>query len=159
MNAGMFSPDIQAFLRLLDRYEVRYVLVGGFAVIYHGHDRLTGDIDFLYGQDQANVQRLYDALVEFWEGPVPGLANAGELAEPHIVVQFGRPPNRIDLIGGIKGLDFAELWSRRVSAPLEGAGWTASLQIIGLRDLIQAKQIAGRSKDLDDLEHLLPLTR
>ena len=152
---GALHPDIQEFLRLLDLHDVRYLLIGGFAVIFHGHDRLTGDIDFLYAQDEDNAARLYAALVAFWDGSVPGVAAPAELSEPGIVVQFGRPPHRIDLIGGIRGLPFDELWSRRVCTPLEGQGWISRIQIIGLRDLIRAKQIAGRAKDLDDLLHLV----
>ncbi|MCJ7812709.1 hypothetical protein MUP95_05230, partial [bacterium] len=77
-----FSPDIQEFIRLLSKYTVEYVIVGGEAVIYYGYGRLTGDIDFFYPANRNNVKKLYQTLDAFWEGDIPGLQNADELLEP-----------------------------------------------------------------------------
>lgn len=79
MKADYFSPDTQEFLRLLHKHEVKYVIVGGEAVIYYGYPRLTGDVDFFYSSDDQNADLLFEALLEFWEGDVPGLDNAKEL--------------------------------------------------------------------------------
>lgn len=87
MKPLSFSRDLQEFLRLLANHDVRYELIGGTAVIYHGHTRLTGDVDFLFDCTEANARRLWQALLEFWRGSVPGLQAAEELMDPEIVVQ------------------------------------------------------------------------
>ncbi|MBK8100970.1 MAG: hypothetical protein IPK26_28135 [Planctomycetes bacterium] len=96
-----FSRDVEEFLRALGKHDVRYLLIGGSAVIYHRRARLTGDVDFLYDHGSDNVVRLWAALSEFWQGRVPGLQSADELRDPDVIVQFGRPPNRIDLIASL----------------------------------------------------------
>lgn len=128
-------------------------------MIHHGYPRLTGDVDFFYERTPANVRRLYAALREFWDGDVPALENADELLEPDLVVQFGRPPNRIDLIGTLGTVVFAEAFRRRVTEKLHLRSGSVALPIISLEDLIQSKRDAARHKDLDDLEHLLALKR
>ena len=102
MKRDHFSPDIQEFFRLLAEHQVRYLLIGGEAVIYHGYPRLTGDVGLHFQPSPENVRRLFKALLEFWSGDVPGIANAEELLEPELIIQFGRPPNRIDLISSLE---------------------------------------------------------
>jgi len=97
VRADHFSDDVQALIALFGQHRVRYLLVGGEAVIYHGHPRLTGGVDFWFDQTTDNASRLFAALREYWEGAVPGLADAAELMAPAVIVQFGRPPHRIDL--------------------------------------------------------------
>ena len=80
MKASHFSPDIQEFLFLLSIHKVKYVIVGGEAVIYYGFARLTGDIDFFYEPTANNVQLLYRSLDEFWQGSIPGIQSPSELA-------------------------------------------------------------------------------
>lgn len=152
MRADPFSPDMLDFLRVLDRHAVRYLLIGGYAVHFHGHVRFTADIDFAYGADPENAARLYAALHEFWGGDIPVVDSAAELTEAGMVFQFGRKPNRIDLLSLVAGIDFDEAWSRRVVEPIEGLG--LSVSIIALEDLRRSKAAAGRPKDLDDLENL-----
>jgi hypothetical protein len=151
------SPDFQAFIRLLHEHDVRYVVVGGEAVIHHGYPRLTGDIDFFYDRTPANCRRLFAALQEFWAGPVPAVDQAEDLCEPGVVVQFGRPPNRIDLINRLGTVSFGRAWRRRVVESMRAPSGTTPLYIIGLTDLVQSKRDAGRHKDLDDVEHLTAL--
>jgi len=148
------ARDIRELLRLLSRHRVRYLLVGGEAVIHHGYPRLTGDVDLFYEQTAANARRLFDALREFWNGDVPAVASAEELLEPDVVVQFGRPPNRIDLISRLGSVKFATAWRRRVVEKIGVAPRPIPLPIISLPDLIRSKREAGRHKDLDDVEHL-----
>src|SRR5699024_11508097 len=115
MKASHFSSDVQEFLFLLQQYEVKYVIIGGEAVIYYGNPRLTGDIDFYYQVSDKNVKALYNALLEFWDEDIPGSIGPVELAEPDAVIQFGVPPNRIDLLSSIECLDFDNVWrSKRV---------------------------------------------
>src|SRR5882757_7698691 len=109
-----FSPDIREFIRLLGTHRVRYVIVGGEAVIFHGHVRFTGDVDFFYADDAANATALFDALKGFWAGSIPGIKTPGELSEAGVIIQFGRPPNRIDLMNHIDGVDFSEAWETRL---------------------------------------------
>lgn len=156
MKAGIFSQDVQEFLRLLARHAVRYVLVGGTAVIHHGYARFTGDVDFLYDCSRENVQHLWTALSEFWGGSVPSVVDAKELEDPNVVVQFGRPPNRIDLIASLPSVPFHEAWQNKVREQITVRGTTVPVWIIGLAELRRSKRAAGRPKDLDDLDHLPP---
>ncbi len=154
MKAELFSKDAQEFLRLLAKHEVRYLLIGGHAVIYHGYARLTGDVDFYYDCGRENSARLWAALVEFWGGNVPSVAGPDELEDPSIVVQFGRPPNRIDLIAGLGTVPFAAAWQARVREAISVNGALVPVWVLGLSDLRRSKREAGRPKDLDDLDHL-----
>lgn len=133
---------------------MRYLVIGGAAVIYHGYSRLTGDIDFLYDCSRDNSLRLWQALVEFWGGSVPSLGSADELVDPNLVVQFGRPPNRIDRIASLRSVPFERAWQSRVDASITIGGARVPVHFVGLRELRLAKQEAGRPKDLDDLQHL-----
>jgi hypothetical protein len=154
VDADHFSPDTRAFIQLLAAHGVRYLIVGGEAVILHGHVRLTGDVDFFFSTEEENVERLFAVLEEFWEGEVPGLSVAEDLAPAGTVVQFGVPPNRIDLINEIEGVSFDEAWQGRVECRLVTDGGEAPLWYLGLEELIRNKRATGRPKDLDDLDYL-----
>ncbi len=158
LDAAHFSADVVEFLRILHRREVRCLVVGGEAVIYYGHVRLTGDIDFFFDSAPGNCARLFAALKEFWGGEIPGVGTASELQEPGVIVQFGRPPNRIDLINRIDGVTFADAWPRRLRLRLSGASGDERVEInlISLEDLIANKTASGRPKDLADLAFLRP---
>lgn len=160
IDSNHFSTDTRAFIALLHRHNVRYVIVGGEAVIFHGHARYTGDVDFLYDRSEANTKALYAALAEFWDGDIPGINTPDELIEEAIVVQFGRPPNRIDLLSSINGVGFEEAWDTRVTlefAP-ELGGEPIPVFILGLGALLKNKAATARAKDLDDLRYLSRLT-
>jgi hypothetical protein len=154
IDSSSFSPDIREFIRLLDRHEVRYLIVGGEAVIFYGHARLTGDVDFYYDRQEGNVRRLYAALHEFWEGSIPGVSGPAELTEGGLIVQFGVPPNRIDLLNRIDGVAFEEAWESRAVALLKIRGRTVPVNYVGLDELIRNKEAAARPKDLDDVPFL-----
>lgn len=154
IDASYFSPDIRDFIALLSRYQVRYVVVGGEAVIHYGHARLTGDIDFFYDRTAGNAEALFHALLVFWSGRIPGLEAAGELQEEGVIIQFGRPPNRIDLLNRIDGVTFSEAWDTRVTVLVKTPGGDVPLHYLGLEKLIQNKATAGRPKDLEDLAFL-----
>jgi hypothetical protein len=154
LEATHFSSDILDFIKLLYRHHVRYVVVGGEAVIYHGHARLTGDVDFFYDLSADNVEALYRVLEEFWAGDVPGIKRPEELLEDGVIVQFGRPPNRIDLLNRIDGVAFSEAWLDRVSAFIEEMEEATPVYYAGLGTLIRNKEAAGRPKDLEDLAYL-----
>jgi len=82
MNPAYFSPDIADFLRLLASHHVRYLVVGGEAVIHYGNARLTGDIDIYFESAPENTGKLYASLRDFWNGSIPGIDEAGELSAP-----------------------------------------------------------------------------
>lgn len=152
MRAEPFTPDMIDLLRLFERHRVRYLLIGGYAVHFHGHVRFTADIDFAYDPEPANSARLFDALREFWGGDIPHVADPSELSQPGMVFQFGVKPNRVDLLSQVAGVDFPEAWARRLEEQIEGLD--VAVSIISLRDLRASKAAAGRFKDLDDLLNL-----
>lgn len=159
MTGEHLAADIRTLVRLFHRHRVRYLLVGGEAVIHHGYARLTGDVDFFFEPTAANARRLFAALEEFWEGPVPAVGSAEELLEPDLVVQFGRPPNRVDLSNQLGSVSFATAWRRRVKETLRTRTGDVPLPVIGLEDLLRSKRDAGRHKDLDDVDHLEAIAR
>jgi len=154
MKSSHFSKEIQEFLYLLDKHRVRHVIVGGEAVIYYGYVRLTGDIDIYFEPVPENAKGLYDALNEFWEGEIPEIKSQEELLEPGVIIQFGVPPNRIDLINRIEGMIFNEAWKDKTIETITFNEQKISVYFIGIRQLIRNKASLGRPKDLDDLKYL-----
>ncbi|RMI12569.1 MAG: hypothetical protein D6681_06540 [Calditrichaeota bacterium] len=154
VKGSYFSPDIQEFLLLLAEHEVRYVIVGGEAVIYYGYARLTGDVDFFYEASPENVQKLYDALLEFWEHNIPGIEKPEELLEPGVILQFGVVPNRMDLLNRMDNLNFEEVWANRETFTIKIHRREIPVYFIGLDQLIKNKEAVARYKDLEDLKYL-----
>lgn len=154
IDSSHFSADILEFIRLLQVHEVKYIVVGGEAVIYHGYPRFTGDIDFFFSDAPENVQAMFAALREFWAGSVPGIRSAQELAEPGVIIQFGRPPNRIDLLNRIDGVEFQAGWKDKIRLRILGLEREVSLFMIDLPNLLRNKRASSRPKDLDDLRAL-----
>jgi len=154
LSASSFSPNVRDFLAALHRHDVKYLIVGDEAVIYYGHVRLTGDIDLFYEPTEDNVRRLYAALREFWEGEVPGIESERELLQPGLVVQFGVPPNRIDLVSRIDGVAFSDAWLNRREVRVRDKKVDIPVWFVGLKDLVLNKRAAGRPKDIDDLRFL-----
>ncbi len=103
-------PDFEDFLELLDRHDVRYLIVGGLAFIFHAKPRYTKDMDIWLGCDTENARRANSALSEFG---VPELLDPGN---PNEILQLGVAPNRIDLLRGMIELDFGTLWERRIES-------------------------------------------
>jgi predicted nucleotidyltransferase len=154
MSPATFSSDVQQFLRLLASNSVRFVVVGGEAVIYHGYARLTGDVDIFFDPSPDNARRLFAALTEFWGGDVPSVSSPDELTVPGAIFMFGRPPNRLDLLNRIDGVGFDEAWATRVPTALRVEGREVEVSYIGLDALLKNKRAAGRAKDQDDLAYL-----
>jgi len=155
MKSSHFSKDTQEFCRILGKNKVKYVIVGGEAVIYYGYARLTGDVDFFYDLSKENAMKLHNALHEFWHGDIPGLSRLEELMEPGTILQFGAPPNRIDLINSIDRVSFKEAWESGATATLNLKGKAIEIYFIGLDELIKNKEAMKRPKDLEDLKYLL----
>ena len=159
IDSTYFSPDILEFIQLLNAHQVRYVVVGGEAVIYYGHARLTGDIDFLYDAGDQNAAALFRTLTAFWAGSIPGIDNVVELQEKGTIIQFGRPPHRIDLLNQIDGVSFEDAWNTRVTVILRTPSGEQPILYLGLAALIRNKEASGRPKDSEDLEFLRKLTQ
>lgn len=154
MNKNYFSEDIQEFIKLLYTHRVKYVIVGGEAVIYYGYPRLTGDVDFFYENSKNNVKQLYTVLDNFWEGNIPGIKSENDLLEEGVIIQFGVPPNRIDLINTIDNVSFKEAWENKTIDHLEIKNNKIDVYLIGPQQLIKNKQAIKRNKDIDDLRYL-----
>lgn len=118
---------------------------------------MTGDVDFFYSSDDKNVTRLFNALLEFWNDNVPGIDQKEELKKDGYVIQFGVPPNRIDLMNSIDGVEFEEAWVNRKSENLEASSKTLPIYYLGLEQLIKNKKASGRDKDHDDLSYLIKI--
>jgi hypothetical protein len=135
-------------LKLLNSHQVEYLLIGGYAVGYHGYPQSTGDMDLWVAVHQANANRIVAALQEFGFD-LPDLS-ADLFLKEHQVVRMGMPPLRIELLTSISGVDFPDCYSQRITDEIDGV----EAQIISLLHLKQNKQASGRHRDLDDLEHL-----
>lgn len=155
MNAAPFRRDILDFLVILHRHRVRYLIVGGEAVIKYGYARLTADTDVYFDRDPRNVARLFSALREFWAGDIAGVDSAEALRQKGSIFQFGAPPNRLDLLNAIDGVSFASAWKGRATERVQHGARRVPVHFIGLNELIRNKKRAARHKDLDDLRFLL----
>jgi hypothetical protein len=142
------NKDFKKLLRAFTHVDVRYLLVGAFAVEHHGQPRTTRHMDLWLDDAPENLERAYRALGEF--GAPALLIDHLNAASPLEVVWIGVPPNRIDLAKGLCGLDFATAWDHRVEAEIDGL----RVHVIGRRDLIASKRECGRAKDLADADAL-----
>lgn len=140
--------DLREFIGLLNSRGVEYLVVGGHAVAFHGYPRFTGDIDFFVAANEENARGLMTVLADFGFG---GLGiDVAALTRPRQIVQLGRPPNRIDLLTSISGVDFAEAWGSRIAGELDGL----PVFYIGREALLANKLASGRPKDLADADEL-----
>ena len=148
MGKLKLHQDFKDFLKLLNSHKVEYLLVGGYAVGYHGYPRATGDMDIWIAVHETNAAKIAAVLGEFG---MPREAISKELfLEDNKIIRMGVPPIRIEVITGVSGVAFDECYSRRELINIEGI----LVNFISLNDLKANKQAAGRHKDLDDLEHL-----
>ncbi|MCC6603423.1 MAG: hypothetical protein IT327_09455 [Anaerolineae bacterium] len=141
-------PDFKEFLKLLRENEVEYLLIGGYAIGYHGYPRATNDLDVWVAIDPKNAQKIVTALQQFGF-QTSDLTDELFLQEKSIV-RMGVPPMRIEILTTISGVDFEESFQARIETILDGV----EVNLISLSHLKQNKKASGRYKDLDDLEHL-----
>ena len=142
------QQDFNDLLKLFNVHKVNYMIVGGYALAYHGFPRYTGDIDIYVKPDAQNASKIVIALDEFGFGSV-GIKQE-DLESPNKVVQLGVPPVRIDIITSISGLTWDEAYSQCVN----GEYGETPVKFIGLKELILNKRATGRKKDISDLESL-----
>ncbi len=142
------NKDLREFIELLNSNGVDYLVVGAFAVAWHGYARFTADMDFLVRPSAANAGAVLATLREFGFGSLD--ITAEDISRPEQVVQLGVKPNRIDLITSIAGVDFDRAWSGRVKGLIDGL----PVSFPGIDDLIRNKESTGRAKDLGDAAEL-----
>lgn len=142
------NRDFREFIELLNANQVRYLVVGGYAVALHGYPRYTKEIDIWIEMTPENAVRTLKALEQFGFGSL-GLRESDFLV-PDQIIQLGYPPNRIDLISTLPGVDFESCYASRVEVELEGI----RINFIDLDNLKKNKKASGRLQDLADLEQL-----
>ena len=147
MDIGL-PQDFKEFLRLLTAKKIKYLLVGGYAVGYHGYPRATNDMDIWLAIDPATADQMVQALKEFGFD-TPQLSKELFLQENKIV-RMGSPPIRIEILTSISGVSFDDSFQKRIVDEIDGV----QVNIINLEQLKINKKASGRHKDLDDLENL-----
>ena len=142
------QADFKELLALFNVHKVEYIIVGAYAMAFHGAPRYTGDMDVFVKPDPANARRILAALDEFGFGSA-GLT-AADFGNPDKVIQLGVPPVRIDIITSITGVSWEDAFSGRS----KGLYGDVPVYFIGREQLVSNKRALGRKKDLADLESL-----
>ncbi len=144
----MLNQDFKEFIQLLNDNQVKYLVIGGYAVAVHGHPRYTKDIDIWIEISEENAQNLVTALTQF------GFESLGlksdDFQTPNQIIQLGYPPNRIDLITNPDGIDFQTCYDSKIEVILNDV----PVKFINLDNLKKNKLASGRLQDLADLEKL-----
>jgi predicted nucleotidyltransferase len=140
--------DFREFLQLLNKNNARYLIVGGYAVAYHGHPRSTGDIDIYIECTRKNAEAVKQSLNRFGLGELD--ISIPDLSTPNQVIQLGYPPLRIDLLTSIDGIEFQKAWANRISVNINDI----SINFISLNDLLTNKKTSARPRDLADINEL-----
>ena len=148
LNIKMFSPDFREFVELLNKNDVLYMIVGGYAVGFHGHPRYTGDLDIWLLPTQDNANKIVKAIESFGFGSL-GISQE-DLSSEGLIIQLGYPPLRIDLLTSIDGVKFEECYPNRKTTVIDGL----LINFISYDDLIKNKKASGRHQDLGDIENL-----
>jgi hypothetical protein len=144
----MLSKDFKEFIELLNAYEVRYLVVGGYAVAFHGHPRYTKDLDVWIELAPENADKVLKALDEFGFGSLD--LKPGDFLESDQIIQLGYPPNRIDILTTLKGLNFEDCYNARENVEIQGL----HIAFIDIEHLKKNKRATGRPQDLADAQNL-----
>lgn len=148
MATILLPRDFRDFLKLLNRRRVKYLIVGGYAVGFHGYPRPTGDIDIFIAISPANAKAMVGVFREF--GFVTADLSEALFLRAGGVARIGRPPVKIEVLNEIDGVSFAACYARRVPGNLA----RLKVNFIGYEDLLRNKRAAARPKDLADLSYL-----
>ena len=144
----MITPDFKEFIQSLNDNGVRYLVIGGYAVAFHGHPRYTKDIDIWIAMNAENAANIIKALEEFGFASLD--LQESDFTGPDQIVQFGYPPNCIDLITTAPGVDFNTCYASRIQSEIDGV----KVNFIDLENLKRNKKAVGRHQDLADIENL-----
>jgi hypothetical protein len=140
--------DFKEFLNLLRANRVEYLLIGAYAVGYHGHPRATEDLDIWIADTAENATRIVTVLREFgFDAPE---LTAEFVLRPNNIIRMGEEPVRIEILNWASGVDFTKCYDSRIVDEIDGV----EVSLIGLNDLKENKKASGRLKDLADLDEL-----
>ena len=142
------NPDFVDLLRAFIAADVRFLIVGAYALAHHGRPRATGDLDVWVDTSTANAPRVMQALAAFG-APLEDVSEA-DFGRPGVVFQIGVPPGRIDILTELTGLTFAEAWPEREA----GRFGDVTADFLGREAFLKNKRATGRTKDLADIEGL-----
>lgn len=147
------SKDLSEFIHLLNKNNVKYLVVGGWAVGLHGIPRYTKDIDIFISKEKDNAEKILVTLSEFGFGALD--INIADLTRDDFVIQLGSEPNRIDLLTDIIAINFKDAWQNKKIIKLDGL----EIFFISVDDLITNKSSAGRPQDLADVASLKKINK
>lgn len=144
------DPDFKDFVELLNKHQVEYMVVGGYALAFHGEPRFTGDMDIWIDCSELNAEKMMMVMNDF------GAASIGftkeDFMDGGIIKQIGQPPLRIDILGHIDGVSYADALKDKQVYKSEGI----RIPYIGVKDFIKNKEAIGRKKDLMDVAKIKP---
>jgi predicted nucleotidyltransferase len=142
-------PDFKEFLRLLKEHKARYLLIGGYAVNYHGYIRATGDMDIWVAIAPDNADKIVAVLKAFGFGDHPDVTPELFMQQKKII-RMGAPPLRLEISTSISGVEFDQCYRTRIVDELDGI----EVDLIDLENLKKNKKASGRPKDIADLKKL-----
>jgi len=142
------EKDYEEFLELLNKHKVRYCIIGSFALSFHARPRYTKDIDILVEASPENAKKILVVLDEFGFGSMD--LRVEDFSEKGNIIQLGYEPVRIDILTSLKGLDFSDIWEKRIQGPYGNQ----MVNFIDRQNLIKSKRLSNRTQDRADLEVL-----
>lgn len=142
------QKDFKEFFALFNAHKVEYVIVGGYALAFHGAPRYTGDIDVLVRAEESNAQRILTALSDFGFSELDLAVN--DFSDPDRVLQLGMPPVRIDILTSLTGITWQEASTDTLDLDYGGV----PVKVVGREALLANKRATGRAQDLADIEAL-----
>ncbi len=147
----VLNKDFREFIASLNENSVRYLIVGGYAVGFHGYPRYTKDLDVWIEISDENAENVVNALNQFGFGAIG--FKARDFLKPDEFTQLGYPPNRIDLITSCEGVDFSSCYTNKMQIKIDGL----KIDFIDYENLLKNKKSVGRPQDLADVSNLKPL--
>jgi predicted nucleotidyltransferase len=142
------AKDFEDFFAQLNKHVVKYMVVGGYALAFHGKPRHTGDLDIWIDRSENNATKMLKVVKEF------GLISLGLIKDDFLkdgfITQIGYPPLRIDILNTIDGVEFKEAYTNRQTVEVDGL----MISYIGLAEFIKNKQAVGRPRDLSDIKEI-----
>ena len=148
MAEQTLPDDFKEFLRLLNEHDVAYLLIGGYAVGYHGYPRATADMDIWVAISSENASKLVEVFSRF--GMRDPALSTRLFQEKGKIIRMGVPPMRIEVLTDIDGVTFDECYRDRLETEIDGQ----HINLISRNHLLANKRASARHKDLDDIEHI-----
>lgn len=142
------EKDFEELAELFNKHKVDFIIVGGYALAFHGAPRYTGDIDFFVKPDLNNAEKIMNALIDFGFGSLD--FEMKDFSVPGKIVQLGVPPVRIDIITSLSGVSWKDAYESRVN----GKYGKTKVYFIGKKQFLKNKKTTSRPKDLADIDAL-----